>query len=58
MGSKIIKFFFRREKWKGTSAFFAGIAIIIGWPFFGFVIELYGVWKLFAAFLPNLIASL
>mmetsp|Transcript_53027 Transcript_53027/g.133994 ORF Transcript_53027/g.133994 Transcript_53027/m.133994 type:complete len:138 (-) Transcript_53027:119-532(-) len=59
MGKKVIKFFFRREKWKGTSAFFAGITvIIIGWPFFGFLIEMYGVWKLFAAFLPNLISSL
>merc|ERR1719422_2565066 len=56
---KIIKFFFRKEKVKGTSAFFAGIAvIIIGWPFFGTLIELYGVWKLFAAFLPSLITSL
>merc|ERR1719162_2553795 len=59
MGKKVFKFFFRREKWKGTSAFFLGIAvIIIGWPFFGFLIELYGVWRLFAAFLPNLIWSL
>eukprot|EP00932_Pfiesteria_piscicida_P006160 SRR837773.16084.p2 GENE.SRR837773.16084~~SRR837773.16084.p2 ORF type:complete len:160 (-),score=34.53 SRR837773.16084:87-500(-) len=59
MGKKVVKFFFRKEKWKGTSAFFAGIAvIIIGWPFFGFLIEMYGVWKLFAAFLPNLISSL
>merc|ERR1719215_869418 len=59
MGKKVVKFFFRKEKVKGTSAFFAGIGvIIIGWPFFGFLIELYGVWKLFAAFLPNLISSL
>mmetsp|Transcript_16679 Transcript_16679/g.35836 ORF Transcript_16679/g.35836 Transcript_16679/m.35836 type:complete len:139 (-) Transcript_16679:145-561(-) len=60
MGSKVVKFFFRREKVVGTSAFFCGIAVIIllGWPFVGFIIELYGVWKLFAAFLPNLIASI
>merc|ERR1719356_1007634 len=59
MGTKIVKFFFRKEKWRGTSAFFAGIAvIIIGWPFIGFVIELYGVWKLFASFLPSVLSSL
>mmetsp|Transcript_128135 Transcript_128135/g.332248 ORF Transcript_128135/g.332248 Transcript_128135/m.332248 type:complete len:138 (-) Transcript_128135:100-513(-) len=59
MGKKVVKFFFRREKWKGSTSFFLGIAIIIfGWPFFGFLIELYGVWKLFAAFLPNLLNSL
>merc|ERR1719162_745205 len=59
MGKKVIKFFFRREKWKGSTSFFLGIAvIIIGWPFFGFLIEIYGVWKLFAAFLPNLLNSL
>mmetsp|Transcript_121348 Transcript_121348/g.387877 ORF Transcript_121348/g.387877 Transcript_121348/m.387877 type:complete len:138 (+) Transcript_121348:111-524(+) len=59
MGKKVFKFFFRKEKWKGTTSFFTGIAvIIIGWPFCGFLIEMYGVWKLFAAFLPNLISSL
>merc|ERR1712060_390371 len=59
MGKKVVKFFFRREKWKGTSAFFLGIAVIIvGWPFFGFLIEMYGVWKLFAAFLPSLVSSM
>merc|ERR1719414_2011138 len=59
MGKKIVKFFFRKEKAKGTSAFFAGIAVIIaGWLFVGTLVELYGVWKLFAAFLPSLITSL
>jgi uncharacterized membrane protein HdeD (DUF308 family) len=57
--AKAVKFFFRKEKWKGTSAYFAGISVIIfGWPFCGFVLEIYGIWKLFAAFLPNVIASL
>merc|ERR1712176_710599 len=57
--TKTVKFFIRKEKWQGTSSYFVGIGVIIfGWPFCGFVIEMYGVWKLFAAFLPNVIASL
>ncbi|CAJ1379243.1 unnamed protein product [Effrenium voratum] len=57
--TKAFKFFFRKEKWKGTTGYFVGIAIIIvGWPFVGFLTEMYGIWKLFAAFLPNVLASL
>merc|ERR1712110_772380 len=57
--AKAVKFFFRREKWKGSTSFFLGIAAIIaGWSFCGFLVEMYGVWKLFAAFLPNVLASL
>ncbi|CAJ1445400.1 unnamed protein product [Effrenium voratum] len=57
--SQAFKFFFRKEKWKGTTGYFVGIAIIIvGWPFVGFLTEMYGIWKLFAAFLPNVLASL
>eukprot|EP00930_Biecheleria_cincta_P091810 TRINITY_DN81476_c0_g1_i1.p1 TRINITY_DN81476_c0_g1~~TRINITY_DN81476_c0_g1_i1.p1 ORF type:complete len:139 (-),score=25.96 TRINITY_DN81476_c0_g1_i1:293-709(-) len=57
--SKAFKFFFRKEKWKGTTGYFVGITlIIIGWSFCGFCVEMYGIWKLFAAFLPNVIASL
>eukprot|EP00439_Symbiodinium_sp_Y106_P037085 s8220_g4.t1 len=57
--TKAFKFFFRKEKWKGTTGYFLGIAIIVvGWPFVGFVTEMYGIWKLFAAFLPNVLASL
>mmetsp|Transcript_81377 Transcript_81377/g.226638 ORF Transcript_81377/g.226638 Transcript_81377/m.226638 type:complete len:139 (-) Transcript_81377:190-606(-) len=57
--TKAFKFFVRREKWKGSAAYFAGIFVILwGWPFVGFIVEMYGVWKLFAAFLPNVLASL
>eukprot|EP00418_Pyrodinium_bahamense_P017700 CAMPEP_0179106156 /NCGR_PEP_ID=MMETSP0796-20121207/49338_1 /TAXON_ID=73915 /ORGANISM="Pyrodinium bahamense, Strain pbaha01" /LENGTH=88 /DNA_ID=CAMNT_0020804165 /DNA_START=230 /DNA_END=496 /DNA_ORIENTATION=- len=56
---KAVKFFARKEKWKGSSAYFLGIGLIIwGWSVLGFVMEMYGVWKLFAAFLPNVITSL
>mmetsp|Transcript_7441 Transcript_7441/g.20099 ORF Transcript_7441/g.20099 Transcript_7441/m.20099 type:complete len:139 (-) Transcript_7441:114-530(-) len=57
--SKAFRFFFRREKLKGSSAYFSGIALIIfGWPFVGFCLEMFGMWKLFAAFLPKVLASL
>mmetsp|Transcript_39298 Transcript_39298/g.79420 ORF Transcript_39298/g.79420 Transcript_39298/m.79420 type:complete len:141 (-) Transcript_39298:351-773(-) len=57
--TKAFKFFFRREKWKGSTSYFAGILLIVlKWSFCGFVLEMYGVWKLFAAFLPNVITSL
>lgn len=57
--SKTGKFFFRKEKWQGTSGFFGGFLLIIyGWAFFGFIGQCYGIWKLFAAFLPNVVASL
>lgn len=50
-------FFWRK---KGPSAaFFSGFALIVyGWPFFGFLLEVYGIWKLFATFLPNVIQTL
>mmetsp|Transcript_25742 Transcript_25742/g.74474 ORF Transcript_25742/g.74474 Transcript_25742/m.74474 type:complete len:139 (-) Transcript_25742:180-596(-) len=57
--SKAVRFFVRREKWKGSTSYFLGIGLIIfGWPVVGFILEMYGVWKLFAAFLPNVITSL
>uniref|UniRef100_A0A7S4UMD7 Vesicle transport protein n=1 Tax=Alexandrium monilatum TaxID=311494 RepID=A0A7S4UMD7_9DINO len=56
---QVFKFFFRREKWKGTTSYFVGISLIIlRWSFCGFVLQMYGVWKLFAAFLPNVLTSL
>eukprot|EP00419_Tripos_fusus_P009423 CAMPEP_0172660258 /NCGR_PEP_ID=MMETSP1074-20121228/3971_1 /TAXON_ID=2916 /ORGANISM="Ceratium fusus, Strain PA161109" /LENGTH=140 /DNA_ID=CAMNT_0013475865 /DNA_START=101 /DNA_END=523 /DNA_ORIENTATION=+ len=56
---KAFRFFFRKEKWRGSSAYFLGIGLIIfGWSMCGFFIEMYGVWKLFAAFLPNVLSSL
>jgi len=57
--TKTFKFFFRREKWKGSATYFLGIFLIVfGWSFVGFVLEMYGIWKLFASFLPNVITSL
>mmetsp|Transcript_116760 Transcript_116760/g.183604 ORF Transcript_116760/g.183604 Transcript_116760/m.183604 type:complete len:138 (+) Transcript_116760:74-487(+) len=59
LGMKAGKFFFRKEKLQGSVPFFLGIAAIIyGWPFCGFVIELYGIWHLFRSFLPNALTFL
>merc|ERR1719383_1433443 len=58
--TKTIKFFFyRKDKWRGTAAFFGGIVLILaGWSVLGFVVEMYGVFELFRAFLPSVINSL
>jgi hypothetical protein len=56
---KTFRFFFRREKKVASSAFFAGFLLVLfGWALIGTVVEMYGFWKLFSAFLPNVIQSL
>ena len=56
---KTFRFFFRREKKIGSLAFFSGfILVLFGWAIIGTIVELYGFWKLFAAFVPNVIQSL
>ena len=48
---KTAVFFARRQKWKGTAAFVAGILLIlIRWPLVGFLVELYGIFVLFGDF--------
>merc|ERR1719449_38782 len=57
--TKTGRFFFRKEKFVASACFFGGFFIIIyGWPFVGFCLEMYGIWKLFAAFLPNVIQAM
>jgi hypothetical protein len=52
---KTALFFARRQKWKGTAAFVVGILLILlRWPFFGFVIELYGIMVLFGDFFATI----
>merc|ERR1711978_72465 len=54
---KTTKFFVKKRF--PSCVFFGGIIVIIyGWPFVGFCLEMYGVWKLFATFLPNIINTL
>lgn len=41
-------FFARKNKWKGTLAFWAGVLLILmRWPLIGFGVELFGIFVLF-----------
>ncbi|RFU24635.1 hypothetical protein B7463_g11702, partial [Scytalidium lignicola] len=52
---KTALFFARRQKLKGTGAFFGGLALILfRWPLIGFLIELYGIFILFGDFLGTI----
>jgi len=48
---KTALFFARRQKWKGTLAFFSGLVLILmRWALIGFLVELYGIFILFGDF--------
>lgn len=52
---KTITFFARKQKAKGTAAFFSGLALILmRWPLIGFCVELYGIMILFGDFLGTI----
>jgi len=52
---KTLLFFARRQKLKGTAAFFGGLLLILlRWPFIGFCVELYGIFILFGDFLGTI----
>jgi uncharacterized membrane protein YtjA (UPF0391 family) len=52
---KTLLFFARRQKLKGTAAFFGGlILILMRWALVGFLIELYGIFILFGDFLGTI----
>jgi hypothetical protein len=52
---KTLLFFARRQKLKGTAAFWGGIALILlRWPLIGFLVELYGIFVLFGDFLGTI----
>jgi hypothetical protein len=56
---KTLKFFLRREKKIASGCFFCGFFLVLyGFAIIGSIIQLYGFWKLFAAFIPNVIHSL
>lgn len=41
-------FFARRNKWRGSLAFWAGVLLILmRWPLVGFAVELFGIFVLF-----------
>jgi hypothetical protein len=48
-------FFARKQKLKGTAAFFGGLTLILmRWTFIGFLVELYGIMVLFGDFLGTI----
>jgi hypothetical protein len=48
-------FFARKQKMKGTAAFFGGLLLILmKWPLIGFLVELYGIVILFGDFLGTI----
>jgi hypothetical protein len=52
---KTLLFFARKQKAKGTAAFFAGlILILMKWTFIGFIVEAYGIAVLFGDFLGTI----
>ncbi|UKZ60098.1 uncharacterized protein TrAtP1_001384 [Trichoderma atroviride] len=52
---KTFLFFARKQKAKGTAAFFAGLTLIlIKWTFIGFIVEAYGIAVLFGDFLGTI----
>ena len=56
---KTVHFFFRREKFVASVAYFGGFILTVwGYSFFGFLAQIYAIWRLFAAFLPNIFQAL
>ncbi len=52
---KTLAFFARKQKLKGTAAFFLGLFLILmRWAFVGFFVELYGIVILFGDFLGTI----
>ncbi|KAF5123787.1 Protein transport protein GOT1 [Metarhizium anisopliae] len=52
---KTLLFFARKQKAKGTAAFFAGLTMILmRWTFIGFLVEAYGIVILFGDFLGTI----
>lgn len=52
---KTLVFFARKQKLKGTAAFFGGLTLILmRWSLVGFLVELYGIMVLFGDFLGTI----
>uniref|UniRef100_UPI00358E8C09 vesicle transport protein GOT1B isoform X2 n=1 Tax=Myxine glutinosa TaxID=7769 RepID=UPI00358E8C09 len=53
---RTFRFFFQKHKLRAALFFFGGIIVVlIGWPFFGMVFEIYGFFLLFRGFFPVVI---
>lgn len=54
---KTLLFFARKQKARGTAAFFGGLTLILlRWTLIGFCIELYGIAVLFGDFLGTIVS--
>lgn len=52
------RFFLKREKRRGSFFFFGGLGVLLfGWAIPGILLQVYGIWHLFYALLPNIVAS-
>eukprot|EP00919_Chromeraceae_sp_WS-2016_P001932 GHVR01004603.1.p1 GENE.GHVR01004603.1~~GHVR01004603.1.p1 ORF type:complete len:139 (+),score=21.65 GHVR01004603.1:130-546(+) len=52
------RFFLRGEKAVGSIFYFGGIALILyGFTLIGCFAQMYGVWRLFSGFLPNILQA-
>ncbi|EPE02531.1 got1 family protein [Ophiostoma piceae UAMH 11346] len=55
--AKTLLFFARKQKAKGTGAFFGGLLLILmRWPLIGFLVEMYGILILFGDFFGTIAA--
>lgn len=46
-------FFARRQKWRGSAAFWAGVLLILmRWTFVGIIVEAVGIFYLFGEYVP------
>ncbi|KAJ2778541.1 Golgi Transport [Coemansia javaensis] len=56
---KTVVFFTRRDKLRGSVAFFAGfLLVLVKWPIFGILVEAFGFLNLFGDFFPVVISFL
>eukprot|EP01100_Stratorugosa_tubuloviscum_P001672 TRINITY_DN1379_c0_g1_i1.p1 TRINITY_DN1379_c0_g1~~TRINITY_DN1379_c0_g1_i1.p1 ORF type:complete len:139 (-),score=38.99 TRINITY_DN1379_c0_g1_i1:228-644(-) len=56
---KTFALFFHKNRLRSSIPFLGGIfLVLIGWPFFGMIIETYGFFHLFGTFFPMVISSL
>mmetsp|Transcript_27656 Transcript_27656/g.36733 ORF Transcript_27656/g.36733 Transcript_27656/m.36733 type:complete len:139 (+) Transcript_27656:231-647(+) len=57
--SRTVRFFSRRDRIRGIIAFFGGIFLVMmRWPIFGMMFQLYGIVYLFGQFFPIVAASM